>query len=167
MKTVCQIFLGILITISVATAQQCPPEFWPAGGGCFGVFGGAQDMQWPEARQYCQDMIIPGWSADLAYFDDTTQFEAVAQAYQNVSSGTYPFMWVGIIRVDGQWQYVDGSPIPTSANIWSVGHPHDMNMHVYLDDVTISTAQHSWGRLYATCTSGDFLPIYMCRAASQ
>ncbi|KAK7065303.1 hypothetical protein SK128_017125 [Halocaridina rubra] len=160
--------LASILLVTLANAISCPADFFEAGNGCFAVYdqpsAGATDLQWPEARTLCQGLAEPGWDVDLATFDNTEQLEAVSAAWAAISDGIYPYMWIGITRHSGEWQYIDGRTIPMTSNIWQEGHPHDMNMHVYLNDVTLATGQNSWGRLYAACTSADMLRRYMCRA---
>ncbi|XP_068231944.1 C-type lectin 1-like [Palaemon carinicauda] len=152
----------------VVSGLECPPEYFEAGNGCFAVFDqpspAQTDLTWDEARALCQAQEYPGWSCDLATFDGTEQLEAVSEVWSFLSDGAYPYMWVGISRHSGKWQYVDGRPISLTSNIWRESHPHDMNMHVYLDDVSLSTGVDSYGRLYASCTMGEVMRRYMCRA---
>ncbi|XP_027217480.1 uncharacterized protein [Penaeus vannamei] len=162
----------LLIAIAVAgtVGAQCPDTFFEAGGGCFHVIDtGDTDITWEDARETCIGLSDSGWTVDLASLDSTAQLEAFAEAWATVGADyrPYGYMWVGFTRETGEWANLDGVPISLYSNVWREGHPHDMNMYVYIEDVTMTSGSESRGRFYASCTMTDALQRALCRAYPQ
>lgn len=65
-------------------------------------------------------------------------------------------MWIGVQKVDGNWQSVDGTPVTLQNMMWHEGHPHDMSVNVFLMDITMVTGVNSFGRLYYSCSMGIY-----------
>merc|ERR1712212_58500 len=149
-----------------AEAADCPTKFFSAGGGCFQVYDAMEEITWEEARAQCVDLSHPGWKVDLASLDSTTQLEAFAEAWETEGADyrPYGYMWVGFTRQSGEWANLDGVPLSLKSNIWREGHPHDMNMHVFIEDVTLTSGVESRGRYYASCTMEATLERGLCRA---
>lgn len=129
----------------------------------------ATDITWEDARETCIGLSDSGWTVDLASLDSTAQLEAFAEAWATVGADyrPYGYMWVGFTRETGEWANLDGVPISLYSNVWREGHPHDMNMYVYIEDVTMTSGSESRGRFYASCTMTDALQRALCRAYPQ
>ncbi|XP_063595318.1 uncharacterized protein LOC134772286 [Penaeus indicus] len=157
----------VLALAAATVGAQCPDSFFEAEGGCFQVLDSeATPISWDDAREMCIGLSGNGWSVDLASLDTTSQLEAFAEAWDTVGADyrPYGYMWVGFTRETGQWANLDGVPLSTYSNMWREGHPHDMNMHVFIEDVTTTSGQQSHGRFYASCTMNETLERALCRA---
>ena len=63
-------------------------------------------------------------------------------------------MWIGVHKMDAQWVTLDGTHITLQNLMWHVGHPHDMGTNAFLEDITRTTGENSYGRLYMSCSMG-------------
>ncbi|XP_042881106.1 uncharacterized protein LOC122258898 [Penaeus japonicus] len=159
--------LLVVAAVAVTVGAQCPAPFFEAEGGCFHALdSGETDISWEDAREMCIGLSESGWKVDLASIDSTSQLEAFAEAWATAGADyrPYGYMWVGFTRESGQWANLDGVPVPLYSNMWREGHPHDMNMYVYIEDVTMTSGTESRGRFYASCTMQDALQRALCRA---
>nr|XP_027217533.1 uncharacterized protein LOC113810037 isoform X2 [Penaeus vannamei] len=118
------------------------------------------NVHWPERQRLDSGLGFPRLTAQL---------EAFAEAWATVGADyrPYGYMWVGFTRETGEWANLDGVPISLYSNVWREGHPHDMNMYVYIEDVTMTSGSESRGRFYASCTMTDALQRALCRAYPQ
>ncbi|XP_071538981.1 uncharacterized protein [Panulirus ornatus] len=168
------VFLLPLLLVAVRAGAECPTGFFSALDGCFLVGeqegGGPTNLGWQAARDRCTALFRGGWTIDLATFDSVAQLESVSQSWAVIGGSfdyEYPYMWVGIHKVGDQFLGVDGKSVSSSSYIWQVAHPRLENQFVYLDDVTLSTGQNSFGRLYAVSSPSTVVRRYMCRATSS
>nr|XP_027217544.1 uncharacterized protein LOC113810055 [Penaeus vannamei] len=142
--------LLLVAAAAVTVGAQCPDTFFEAGGGCFHVVDtGDTDITWEDARETCIGLSDSSWTVDLASLDSTAQLEAFAEAWATVGADyrPYGYMWVGFTRETGQWANLDGVPISLYSNMWRESHPHDMNMYVFIEDVTMTSIPRALLRL--------------------
>ncbi|KAK3884560.1 hypothetical protein Pcinc_011184 [Petrolisthes cinctipes] len=155
--------LGRLIVAAVVlvatAAAQCPTDFFQSGTGCFGIIDlPGVNMTWQECRDDCQAISSAEWTVDLASFDDCDDLETFSQTWREVGGSypTHPYMWMGVHKVNDNWQTVEGQPISLQNPMWEIGHPHTMGVAVFLDDIEISQGLSTHGRLYWHCSMGTF-----------
>ncbi|XP_045621121.1 C-type lectin domain family 4 member D [Procambarus clarkii] len=159
----------ILASALALAASQCPSEFFEAGTNCYAVIDEpGSNITWSECRTLCQGLAFDAWSVDLATFDNAEQLEAFSIAWltETANYDPYPYMWIGVSKVDGAWQSLDGTPLSLQSNMWGQGHPHEMGMTAFLDDVTMANDEESYGRQYFHCSMGmyEYHRRCLCRA---
>ncbi|KAK8401187.1 hypothetical protein O3P69_002745 [Scylla paramamosain] len=147
----------IIASLAAFVAAQCPSNFFESGGHCFSVIDKpGVNMTWEECRGLCELEGEGEWKVDLAVFDNAEQLEAFSITWLEISNTLpeHPYMWIGVHKVDGQWVSLDGTHITHQNLMWHVGHPHDMGINTFLEDITRTTGENSYGRLYMSCSMG-------------
>ncbi|XP_045123584.1 uncharacterized protein LOC123511620, partial [Portunus trituberculatus] len=140
-----------------STAANCPPKFSESGGLCLSVIDKPRvNMTWEECRGLCEKEAEGEWKADLAVFGNAEELEAFSITWLEISNTLpdHPYMWIGVHKMDGQWVTLDGTHITLQNLMWHVGHPHDMGTNAFLEDITRTTGENSYGRLYMSCSMG-------------
>lgn len=149
----------IIASLAAFVAAQCPTDFFESGGRCFSVIDKpGVNMTWEECRGFCQLLSEGEFTSDLAYFDTTEELEVFSTTWLDVSQTVpdHPYMWIGVHKMDGNWQTLDGSPITLQNLMWHTGHPHDMGINAFLEDISKTTGIDSYGRLYMSCSMGVY-----------
>ncbi|KAG0715832.1 hypothetical protein GWK47_011034 [Chionoecetes opilio] len=148
----------IVASLAAFVAAQCPMDFFESGGRCYSVIDKpGVNMTWEECRGFC---VLKGeggeMATDLATFDNAEQLEAFSITWLDISQTIpeHPYMWIGAHKMDGEWMTLDGTKITLQNLMWHVGHPHDMGINVFLEDISKTTGDNSYGRLYYSCTMG-------------
>ncbi|XP_066964521.1 uncharacterized protein [Macrobrachium rosenbergii] len=114
---------------TVSPTVSCPVNFTTLEGRCIFI---ATDVyfdprienakNWTRARDVCTSMFGEGdlWKTDLAIVDVTfieTLYSYIAENLPGIQGFTY---WIGSQKVEGQWKWIDGSPISNMSYVW---HP--------------------------------------------
>ncbi|KAG7173984.1 uncharacterized protein LOC121859860 [Homarus americanus] len=160
----------ILATVVAFVGAQCPSDFFEAGGGCFAVIDQpGTNLTWDGCRKLCQDLTTTEWGVDLATFDDAEQLEAFSFTWLTAGAAydPYPYMWIGVSKVDGEWEMLGGKPVSLQSNMWLPGHPHEMGTVVFLDDITLESGEESYGRQYFHCSMGSIAHRERCLCRAQ
>ncbi|TOF85800.1 hypothetical protein CGJ15_25565, partial [Vibrio parahaemolyticus] len=164
MSLLAQVILASAVALA---ASQCPDEFFEAGSGCYAVIDEpGQNITWSQCRSLCQELNA---DSDLATFDNAEQLAAFSLAWltEGASYEDYPYMWIGVSKVDGEWQSLDGKPVSLQSDMWGEGHPHEMGTSAFLIDVTMANGIESYGRQYYHCSMGTFEFHRRCLCRSQ
>ncbi|KAK8372463.1 hypothetical protein O3P69_012544 [Scylla paramamosain] len=145
----------IIASLAVFVAAQCPSDFFESEGLCFNVIDKpGQNLTWEECRILCEIEDEGEWKSDLAVFDNAEELEAFSITWLEISNTLpeHPYMWMGVHKKDEHWFTLDGTHITHQNLMWRVGYPHETGTHAFLEDITKTTGENSYGRLYMRTT---------------
>ncbi|XP_054601353.1 C-type lectin domain family 4 member E isoform X2 [Nothobranchius furzeri] len=80
-------------------------------------------LRWKGSRSFCEDL-----GADLVKIDSREEQEFLVEKVKNfVMDDIWEGFWIGLTdsEVEGNWTWVDGSPLDSRMKFWSEGEPDD------------------------------------------
>ncbi|XP_066964518.1 C-type lectin domain family 4 member D-like [Macrobrachium rosenbergii] len=129
--------LVLLLTPAVEMAKVsstacCPDNFTTLEGRCIFIAtdyyfdpSRVPGKNWTRARELCTSMFGEGdlWKADLPIIDVPLLAAFSSHIVQNLPGMTGYIYWVGSEKVNGQWKWIDGTPISNTSYVWHISHP--------------------------------------------
>nr|ADH53777.1 C-type lectin receptor protein [Eriocheir sinensis] len=149
----------IFVSLAAFAAAQCPGDFFVSNGNCFSVIDmPGVNMTWDECRLACKAKDGGELNSDLATFDTAEELEAFSITWLDESQNYNPDpnMWIGVEKIDGNWETIEGNPVSFQNPMWQEGHPHEMGERVFLQDITLANGINSFGRLCFHCSMGIY-----------
>ncbi|XP_066964520.1 C-type lectin domain family 6 member A-like [Macrobrachium rosenbergii] len=115
---------------TVSSTACCPDNFATLGGRCIYIatdvyFGSSPARNWTWSRDLCTSMFGEGdlWKTDLAIVDVPLMAAFSSHVVQNLSGMKGYIYWVGSEKVNGQWKWIDGTPISNTSYVWHISSP--------------------------------------------
>ncbi|XP_064079720.1 C-type lectin domain family 4 member E-like [Macrobrachium nipponense] len=155
----------------VSSTASCPDNFTPLDGRCIFI---ATDVyldprienakNWTRARDLCTSMFGEGdlWETDLAIVDVPFLETFCSHMAENLPGMKGLTFWIGSQKVEGQWTWIDGSPISNMSYVWHNSHPSS----TLPDGLTgLLVPSGAFNRLYMFESEPSWKePSYLCEA---